>query len=422
VNPELLRNLWLEMTAPRLVAAPAILVLLLFAAETGGARASVAFWAAAAMLLLYAPRLAARSLIAEVASRTWDFQRASALGAWQLATGKLFGGTAFAWYTAAVAALLSVFVPGVRGPWDWAQLAVAAVVATGVALMAALLAVRSDPRPGRSSAFGPQLLGLACGLLAVGLLAMAHVTLLDVPYLRWWGRELEPALTMALATVFAAFAVLGSWRLMAEVLQIPAGGGLWPAFLLWLGVFGAGFADEPGGRIALAFCAILPAAYVAALADPRSAVLLRRWRADLAAGRMLRAWRGLPPWLLAAVVLVGLASLLPHDVVALTFGSAGDALRFSAWPLVLLFLRDVALMYLVAPGRAGLAVIVVWLAVAYAVLPSVVASLEMPEAVLALLPVPVMMDEAWWQLPSIAAQAALFAALAWLRSPAPQRT
>jgi hypothetical protein len=133
----------------------------------------------------------------------------------------------------------------------------------------------------------------------------------------------------------------------------------------------------------------------------------------------------MPPWLLAAVVLAVLAALMPGQIVGLPDGATIElpdgatieSFRISAWPLFLLFLRDVALMYLVAPGRGGLPAIVVWLAVAYAVLPSALGSLGLPEAALVLLPVPATLDHAWWQIPGIIAQVAVLAALAWWRTP-----
>jgi pimeloyl-ACP methyl ester carboxylesterase len=50
------------------------------------------------LTILWGTRLAANSILDEMADKTWDWQRLSILSPWTMTWGKLFGATAFAWY------------------------------------------------------------------------------------------------------------------------------------------------------------------------------------------------------------------------------------------------------------------------------------------------------------------------------------
>ena len=89
MNPELLRNLWLEFSLRRLVLLPVVLILI-FAApfNTDGAApvwkgevSRAAFNIVFGLLaLLWGTRLAGEVMLAEIMGRTWDGQRSSVIG------------------------------------------------------------------------------------------------------------------------------------------------------------------------------------------------------------------------------------------------------------------------------------------------------------------------------------------------------
>ena len=98
MNPELRRNLWLEL-APKRVLAMVLIIGLIVVMVTPWQRSDrswVLYFIALAFGVGYGPHLAAQSVIGEVVQRTWDAQRASALSAWQMTLSKILGGTAFA--------------------------------------------------------------------------------------------------------------------------------------------------------------------------------------------------------------------------------------------------------------------------------------------------------------------------------------
>ena len=114
VNPELRRNLWLELSLHRLLAAPmviALCALLIAAASNQDAfekLAGTALYGFAAIVLLWGTQLAGASVVEESRDRTWDAQRMSAIGPWTMTWGKLLGAPAFAWYGGLI--LLLIFL------------------------------------------------------------------------------------------------------------------------------------------------------------------------------------------------------------------------------------------------------------------------------------------------------------------------
>ena len=102
MNPELLRNLWLEASPFRLALIAGFLLLIPMApaqAMTTHGAAQALYWFFA---VLWGTRSAALSVVAEIRERTWDSQKLSSIGPWRMVWGKLFGATAANWFGALV--------------------------------------------------------------------------------------------------------------------------------------------------------------------------------------------------------------------------------------------------------------------------------------------------------------------------------
>src|SRR6185312_4131289 len=89
----------------------------------------------------------------EVRARTWDWQRLSTLGPWQMTWGKLVGATALGWYGAAwciaamaVAQLSFASKPGFA--WIALGLVASGIGVQGAALAGSVQAARKDMRAG----------------------------------------------------------------------------------------------------------------------------------------------------------------------------------------------------------------------------------------------------------------------------------
>ncbi len=124
MNPELRRNLWLQFSILRLILPPVaigivLLLVWLVSAHSLTAVAASAEWFYLLIILLWGTRRAADLVAEEVAGGTWDSQRMSALGAWQMTWGKFIGGISYVWYAAGIAFIARLWAIGLAGRLPW---------------------------------------------------------------------------------------------------------------------------------------------------------------------------------------------------------------------------------------------------------------------------------------------------------------
>jgi len=169
MNPELQRNLWLEASPFRL-ALIAGLVLLAFAASSVAppafatpSRAALAlYWFFA---VLWGTRSAALSVVAEIRERTWDGQKLSSIGPWEMVWGKLFGATAANWF-GALLCLPFILWPAVRDTGLVSALTYGVILlalgvfAQAVALLSSLVLIRRNTGNWRLDTFLCQVAGI----------------------------------------------------------------------------------------------------------------------------------------------------------------------------------------------------------------------------------------------------------------------
>ena len=390
MNPELRRNLWLEFSSHRLLAMPAIIVLValfLYAASYADGLKSVATVAGYAFLALvpiWGTRLAAESVTDEARGHTWDLQRMSSIGPWQMTWGKLAGATAFVWYGGAICLVLFVLAGTRRVELPVLTIAgvmiAVSVLAHGVALIAGLNTVRSG-LAGRSSGSVITLLFLLAIAWPIGTL----VTDSTQAVVWWHGEFFPPRFALASTVVFAAWAVFGAHRSMCGELQVRTTPWALAAFLYFCAVYVAGFTQRPqaawpGGPAAIALAGLgvcLLACYLLLFSERTGAMTLRRLQTRIGRRQWHRALEELPGWPVALALAVPFAcgaSLLAgaNGVGALReLGSAPIA-------LVLFALRDAALLHFFAfarqPRRVE-AVTLVYLVLLYWLVPSLLSAI-----------------------------------------------
>ncbi|MCC2658419.1 MAG: hypothetical protein K0Q76_3527 [Panacagrimonas sp.] len=439
LNPEFVRHVWLDLTPQRLIATPLILAMV-FVISTQleglvGEMPSVAMMIFIGMTGLWGAKLAGDSLNNELTQGTWDSQRLSGMGAWQMTVGKLGGGPVFAWYGGA----LCLLVFAATSDWNLESLrklltAVSAAVALHAgALLAALVGWRKQPRttatPRSRGAsillllvFAPQMFMLIGGRENAGEVI-------------WYGWHIAFSDFVLLCAVLAMFwATLGLYRVMREELSFRDPPNAWIAFLLFLCGFTGGFFH---GRVAgyaipelspllahLAFCVLLMllATYALLFGERKDWVKLRRL-ADLArGGRFREAWEITPKWLAslalsgAAVGILALAcvaTLPPMSAIAKLCTAAGFfafLVRDGALVLGLNFVRD--------QSRADAAA-AVYLMVLYALLPGLLNVVGLHFVAAVFWPTLIHEQPVWLVL--VLAQAAValdFAIRRWRRLPA----
>ena len=318
MNPEFQRNLWLE-ASPRRTAWAAVTLVLIYGAVALVTRdiqhrpatftgAGIAVFVACAVI--WAGRAAGSSVLTEVAERTWDFQRLSALTAWGMTWGKLFGATILASCAGMTGVVVYLLSAGPSAnPWLVILLLASALLVQSLSFMAALVGVRKARAEGRIARTGGVLGGLIAGYLLLSWVAARRVFgglgqhsdmgwfgrkgLVD-----WWGVIAPVEMFWAITSLaFAGFALAGAWRLMRLELQMRNEPLVWPIFLLALAGWVAGFQVGPAGHgagVAAAGMAMCLAAYAAAFVEPADRVVLRRFARLAVQGKAAEAARIAP--------------------------------------------------------------------------------------------------------------------------------
>lgn len=401
MNPELQRNLWLEITPHRLALVPAVIVAsaaLVHAIDpTNTAVRSLSVLAFMLLAVLWGARLAANSVLEEAREHTWDIQRMAALSPWSMTWGKLFGATVMAWYGGGCCLVLYL-VTGAAAAMT-AQLPAClllvamAVIAQGAALVGALVGLRRGQRA------QARLSNFVIVLLVMLVLKTAFKLDDDGQQLSWYGERFSVlSFSMCAAVIFAAWAVLGAVRAMCIELQLRTRPLCWIGFALFAAGFATGFtAVDPRQPLALLrslLSAITLAAivqsYIAAFAYPCDPIPFRRVMQALRSGSWDRALEELPLWVSSAVLalVAALAATIAGSAPALT-NERLDNLGASAFALTLMMLRDVALLIFFSlqlrRGR-GEATTLVYLAVLDGLLPALLPRLGLEGLVGLLLP------------------------------------
>jgi hypothetical protein len=376
MNPEFQRNLWLELGPRRVLLMLVILGLVFFAAAvTGGdfgpaALAQILYYL---IVVIWGSRNAALSVVGEIRDRTWDAQRLSSLRPLEMTWGKLFGSTIYNWFGGTIC--LAVFL-GYRLTHDAASVVLdlvyylaVGVIAQAAALLASLVAVRRRSIHTRFDIFTYQLVGLIAAVVVFFVWEAADpagallVGRKSTEFIPWWGQTLgaRPFLLASLA-IFAAWTLIGCYRLMRLELKMRNGPLVWIAFLMFIGLYVAGFDgwlaerqttlrwDAIELRLGLALSTYAVLTYLMVLLEPKDRVLYRWLGSLLRAGEIRLALWNLQAWMMSyfAASMVAVA-LLARLVTTDGFGVDASLLVSGMGCLT----RDVSIFVLfqTLPGR-----------------------------------------------------------------------
>lgn len=426
MNPELRRNLWLEITPHRLLAMPAVLALAfmaLWAIDRSKAIETVCLTALASfgvLTILWGTRLAANSVIDEIIDKTWDWQRLSTLTPWEMTWGKLFGATAFAWYGGLVCLLVFLLTSHATPVVSPVKTALTAIL---LAIMLQAAAIASALHMARKG--GAQHRRSAGFLVLIAVLYIVPVALSRgwesrLP-MNWFGINFDSgSFTFASAAVFAAWAVVGAYRAMCQGLAVRTIPVVWVAFLAFVSLYAAGFAVGEA-KISLAHAILLSGlvwsvglTYVMLFTEPTGPLVVRRVMRKTTLGQWRRAAEEVPCWPITLVIAALFA-------VALAVQNAGSTWLPAGWamapiPFVLMLARDAGiLMFFLAapkPKRAEGTTLVYMLVLDW-ILPGMLHAMNLE--VIARLVLPLGEGNAWLQIVVALAQAGLVWWFAWLR-------
>jgi hypothetical protein len=325
-SPELQRNLWLQLSWGRLLAAPILIGMVVAALLASwnpapGHLAEYARWGFVLVLALWSTRRVADSLAEEVGGGTWESQRMSGMSAWSMVWGKLIGGAAFPWYCALICLGLMVWFSFKASAADLrialgyqvGTLVLAAVLAQATALVVALLLLRKAQFRRRLTVTMAQIAGLLAFSVAVYWEYSAVPLAAEIGTVRWYRQE-YPANQFYLGSVaiFTVWTLVAAWRLMRAELLYVNRPWMWTLFTLFCMGYAAGFVPwnvEPlTSRLASGCVAALVLTYAAFFAEAKDPV---RYRWGLARFKALHWWRALEftPWWLISYVLAAIAGI-----------------------------------------------------------------------------------------------------------------
>ena len=378
MNPELLRNLWLQFSTERLIAAPLILgaafALAAFATNSWEFIGETASGGYLVISYLWGTRRAVNVLADEIAAGTWDGQRMSSIGPWTMAWGKLLGGAAYVWYCALLC--LSVYAAAAVAIGRQHALLVelplkitGALLVQAVALLFALVLVGKGRRVSRRSVAFAQGGALLIGIFGISAVLLPFLTE-DFGFgasqtVTWFGVAFDAdAFTLLTQCLLLAWAIVGVYRLMAGELQVRQHPWVWLSFSLFLIAYYQGFLllgpeTRPSLRFFSALLVAMPLYYLALFAQSNDVIRYRWLFHHLGGGVRRKALSLLPLWVpslvLAAALAAVVALLTRNEVQTLTMeapvapmvidetwsGSVATAIA-----LILFMLRDLGIVLL----------------------------------------------------------------------------
>ena len=419
MNPELTRNLWLELTPRRVLFMTVVLALIFFAAAVSGGSdwrpAAVAVFLYYFLVVFWGSRNAALAVVGEIRDRTWDSQRLSSLSAGQMTWGKLFGSTAYNWFGGGIclAIILTrdlVHQGLLQTLVDFVYYVAVGLISQAAALLASLVAVRRKQRHTRLEIFVYQMAGIIAAIAVFLVWEAADpagsflVGRKATDTIIWWGQTFDarPFLLVSLA-LFAAWTLAGCYREMRLELSMTNGPFVWLGFLVFIGLYAAGFDawltsdrqlavfDGVARRLALAGSTFGTLTYLMVLLEPKDRVRYRWIGGQIVTGRIDRAFYGFQAWMMSYIAAVAVAAALAVRLMQFEGGFGSDAATIVSG---LGFLtRDVGIFVLLQslPGRRrGDFATVVVLFTLYALLPAILGGLDLDGILFCFYPKPTM--------------------------------
>lgn len=330
INPEFHRNVWLNFS-PFRVAAPLILVALALAIFQGfdGWMEKIfymSYMLYLVVVLVWGNYAAAASLNEEIKHNTWDFQKMSSIGPWQLALGKLFGSTSYVWYFGGVliATMSLMYVLADMGNDQsryellkmMSRLVLAGVMGHAFALLISLHHLRLK----KNMAVLPFIAGLIMSInimdMTGGVFAKIATMVPKASYSHWHGMAFDTEILVLLSIVFFfVWSVIGIQRTMREELQFFNTPIVWTIFLASLIIFLTGHIgpnahfeawDTLGNRgtqILLGFLLTLALTYGLVVIESGAYAQYRRLSAAFKEKHSKRILENLPLWAATAAFL-----------------------------------------------------------------------------------------------------------------------
>lgn len=384
-NPEFKRNIWLELSLHRLIAAPVLLGLIFFTAMQNDHGVSISHTIAKSIFiiatLLWGSQLAFSSVSDEWQNRTWDNQRLSALPPFELVWGKLFGATAFAWYIGlpCLAVMLFTFQSGSLSSEMQSifGLILGALFTHALAFVSALIAAKNSVQIPK----GLNLLVIFVLLPIFGRMLYAD----SITTQSWYGHDFNHQTFINLSLLnFTGWAWLACYRVMQVALQIKVKPWSILVFVSFIAFYVLGFYNNfnLGNFASLAFLISIFMVYLGAITEKRDLVSVSRFIQAWNAKSPEKALKETPYFIVLTVFsFTALCITFMDPPAALTSLEKsvfkGQSFALAGLVIILLMLRDIGLLYYFSLGKRpqrALTTTIFYLLVLYILLPLVLPS------------------------------------------------
>lgn len=397
-NPEFRKNLWLEFSIARLILMPVVLgaVFLITCLasddyfDTMQLLQQMAMVHFGAITGIWGCKLASEAVISEYNDRTWESQRMTSLGPWEMTLGKLLGSTSYAWYGGLICIAVHVGVSFFR-PQTGRHLTTAAILILAALFIQALALLLSLVRLRRQSS-GEKV--SATPFFLLGVFGIVFILPKLLPWIMdsdeqvMWFRFTLPSSHFSMFSLlfFLAWSLAGIHRNLRAEFGLENGPWAWVLFLTTLMAYYAGFTAgidgvDPGQRITIgfyiAFSIGLGFAYLMAFTEPKNPVDYRALLEAAKARNVDAIGKRLPLWFLSLII----TTLLYFVIFGLSFIVGGlprlDG-EFAVTALYLLSIlgfagRDICLLLWVnlrsGSARADAATLV-YLTILYGLIPA----------------------------------------------------
>jgi hypothetical protein len=350
INPELARNIHVEMSLQRRLIMPLVIFLLAGLMRTyddsSFSMMRFAMQAFNLVTIIWGCKNISDALSEEYNNGTWDWQRMSTLGPWKLTIGKLFGSTIYNWYgglfciliyffsaLSAKAELLAVII----GIFTMIK---SAVMYHALAMMIALMIIRNANERSKIKSIawilllplfaleqaGTAMMNLGMQFIQDGGLGFRGNTLRSFS---WYGLELGQISFFILNLFFTAWAVAGVYRSMRVELQYKNGLKWWIAFMISTIIYLIGFSfmrfrgdesyynfhDRFFASYALCSFNFFVMSYILIYFEPIKVIDFRRMGDSIRSKNFKRLYTQLPLWLvtITGVLLLALLYLVYYS-------------------------------------------------------------------------------------------------------------
>jgi len=403
-NPELKRNIWLELTPNRLITMPFVLAAIFYLTylsednfykfmEKLRTMSVVAF---GLIVFIWGTKLASESVITEVNDKTWDSQRLTSISPSDMSIGKLFGSTLYTWYggffCAGAYIISALYLPDSPIRLKFLLITVlASLLGHAFSLNFSLIEIRKnrDKEKIRTTFFflvGPVLIfSLVSGFLFSGLTGFIRKA--EIP-VSWLGLDFSYSDFMLFSVIFfLLWSIIGVYRNMRTEFQMTNGPYVWLTFLISFMIYLSGFLSNAEdldpvkhGIIALyiSYAVGVLITYFMVFSEPKQIVEFRFLADKAKKGLWKEVGDNLPLWFLSlgvTVILCVAVLILSLLSTPIEIKGQGEHLpAFYALNVLCFMIRDISLLLYVNlkkdARRADIAT-VVYLVILYGLVPSI---------------------------------------------------